>query len=209
MSAVRVALVNDYEISLRGLAGMLECHAAEVKVVTLALDPVVDAEVDVILYDTFGRLPGDEKLRNVIAANTAKVIVYTWDTYPVEAFYTDGAAACIHKGVAGEKIAAAIVAAHKGQVVEPTLPDPDRLELPSWPGQEMGLSARESECLVFIARGLTNQELAERAYLSLNTIKTYIRNAYHKIGVTSRSQAAIWALEHGFVSSSGPSTSGA
>jgi DNA-binding CsgD family transcriptional regulator len=52
--------------------------------------------------------------------------------------------------------------------------------------------------LTFIARGLSNQEIAERAYLSINTVKTYIRTAYRKVGVDSRSQAVGWALQNGF-----------
>lgn len=70
--------------------------------------------------------------------------------------------------------------------------------MPAWPGQERGLSPREAELLALIVRGLTNQEMAERAYLSINTIKTYVRSCYRKIGVTSRSQAVVWGLRNGF-----------
>ena len=67
-----------------------------------------------------------------------------------------------------------------------------------WPGQEAGLSARESEIIALITKGLTNQEIAERAYLSINSVKSYIRSAYRKIGVTRRSQAVAWAMQNGF-----------
>ena len=52
--------------------------------------------------------------------------------------------------------------------------------------------------LTFIVRGLTNAEIAARCYLSINTVKTYTRTAYRKIGVSSRSQA--WGFRNGFVS---------
>jgi transposase len=50
------------------------------------------------------------------------------------------------------------------------------------PGAEHGSSAREAEVLSLIAWGLTNQQIAEAPALSLNTVKTYIRTAYRKMG---------------------------
>jgi NarL family two-component system response regulator LiaR len=52
--------------------------------------------------------------------------------------------------------------------------------------------------LTFIVRGLTNKQIAERSYLTMNTVKTYIRNAYRKIGVKTRAQAVAWGYRHGF-----------
>ena len=54
-----------------------------------------------------------------------------------------------------------------------------------WPGREEGLTAREAEVLSLITMGLSNQEIAERTLLSLNSIKSYIRSAYRKIDVDS------------------------
>jgi len=64
---------------------------------------------------------------------------------------------------------------------------------------DAGLSAREVQVLALIAEGLTNQEIADRVFVSINSVKTYIRSAYRKIGVNSRSQAAVWGLQHGIV----------
>ena len=60
-----------------------------------------------------------------------------------------------------------------------------------------GLTQREIDVLRLVARGLTNQEIAARLYLSLNTVKSYIRYGYRKIGAERRSQAVIWAERHG------------
>jgi NarL family two-component system response regulator LiaR len=198
MGAVRVALSNDYEIAIRGLAALLQDHADEVKVVELTTSCHATESVDVILFDTFGRLPHDQKLREVLSANQAQVIVYTWDSYPVDAFAGDGAAACIHKGATAAQLVEAILAVHEGRAVRHDIHAPTGVdEMSAWPGQIHGLSAREAEILIYVASGLSNQEIAERAYLSINTVKTYIRTAYAKIGVTRRSQAVVWALEHG------------
>ncbi len=69
---------------------------------------------------------------------------------------------------------------------------------PAWRGEEHGLSQRESEILTLVVRGLRNDEIAETAYLSINTVKTYVRTLYRKIEATSRSQAVRWGMRHGF-----------
>ncbi len=65
-------------------------------------------------------------------------------------------------------------------------------------GHDVGLTPREIDVLSLITQGLSNQEIAEQSYLSINSVKTYIRSAYRRIGVTSRSQAVVWCLQHGF-----------
>ena len=60
-----------------------------------------------------------------------------------------------------------------------------------------GLSEREAEVLGLVACGLSNQEICGQLYLSINTVKTYVRTAYRKIGVKSRSQAVAWCIQHG------------
>ncbi|WP_082502648.1 helix-turn-helix transcriptional regulator [Nocardioides sp. Leaf307] len=59
------------------------------------------------------------------------------------------------------------------------------------------LSGREHEIVCLICDGLSNAEISQRLYLSINSVKTYIRSAYLKMGVTSRSQAVLWGVEHG------------
>jgi two-component system, NarL family, response regulator LiaR len=196
---VRVALSNDYEIALLGLAQMLARHPDRVQIVDLTTLPKMPHEADIILYDTFGRLPDDdEKLRRIIKENAAKVVVYSWEAYPEEAALRHGAAGYLHKGMNSDDLVARIVAIHEDHHPsdvrngdEPVL---------SWPGQDLGLSERESEMLTFITRGLTNDEIARRAFLSINTVKTYIRTAYRKIGVETRPQAVAWGYQNGFQS---------
>src|SRR3954451_6439218 len=74
---IRVALSNDYELALLGLAQMLAQHPDKVQVVDLTTLTSTPHKADVILFDTFGRLPDDDpKLRRVIEENQAKVVVY-------------------------------------------------------------------------------------------------------------------------------------
>lgn len=58
------------------------------------------------------------------------------------------------------------------------------------------LSAREREVLLLVASGCSNLEIATALYVSPNTVKTYLRTAYRKVGVSRRSQAVLWAVAH-------------
>lgn len=74
-----------------------------------------------------------------------------------------------------------------------------RLSVPSWgPAEDdwQQLSARELEILGLVAEGRLNREIAQELFLSPNTIKSYIRSAYRKIGAQHRGQAIRWALRH-------------
>ena len=201
MTPLRVALSNDYHVVLAGVAALLAPYADQVEVVEITSDRSMSTPVDVILYDTFGRMPGDdEKLERLVAENDARVVVYSWDAYPPEAAREHGAAGYIHKGLPPEDLVAAILSIGRGEFSESAVAEGvgEDAGMPTWPGQQFGLTARESEMLTFIARGLTNDQIAKHAYLSINTVKTYIRTAYRRIGVRTRSQAVRWALMNGF-----------
>jgi DNA-binding NarL/FixJ family response regulator len=57
---------------------------------------------------------------------------------------------------------------------------------------------REAEVIALITQGMSNQDIAHTLALSTNTIKSYIRSAYRRMNVTSRSTAILWAVDHGF-----------
>jgi DNA-binding NarL/FixJ family response regulator len=66
-------------------------------------------------------------------------------------------------------------------------------------GRDAGLSPRESSILQLVVMGRGNQDIAQELYLSINSVKTYIRSTYRKIEATSRGQAIIWAVRQGFL----------
>lgn len=63
-------------------------------------------------------------------------------------------------------------------------------------GAPAGLTPREQGVLALVGEGLNNRQISERLFVSPNTVKTYIRTAYSKIGVRDRSHAVLWAVEH-------------
>jgi len=199
---VRIALMNDYEVIVFGLQQMLAPYAERVRVVELDSLLPVHSEVDLLLYDAFGRERVTGPVEQVIRDTDAQVVIYTWHLAPelVEEALGKGAVGCLSKSLDALDLVAALEKVHAGSVVVSDEPGPEAaIATADWPGRAHSLSARESEVIALIAQGLSNQEIADRAYLSINSVKTYIRSAYRKIGVERRTQAVLWATENGFV----------
>lgn len=153
-----------------------------------------------MLFGAFASVEPARRLLELIAAVGAPVIVYSWfeEQEQVDAVLALGAAGFLPKSASALEIVAAVEDVHDHRPAEgrPTSRPPN---MSAWPGQDHRLSPREAEVLAYIAQGLSNQDIAERCYLSINSVKTYIRTAYQKIGVTSRSRAVLWAVQHGFL----------
>ena len=201
MSAVRVAIANDYQIVIAGVVGLLEPFGDRVIVVELAANKPIASDVDVILYDTFGQVQGDTyDLTDLLEDSEARVAVFTWNLQPelIARALAHGARGYLSKGLSGEEIVEALEAIQAGQIVTAPRPVTEETLPGNWPGKDFGLTQRESEVLALITQGLTNQEIANRAYISINSVKTYVRTAYRKIGVTRRAQAVSWGIGHGF-----------
>ncbi|MBU1801608.1 MAG: response regulator transcription factor [Actinobacteria bacterium] len=201
-----VAIVNDYEIVIAGVAALLAPFPERVRVVELDSQLPVISDVDIILYDTFGQVQGDGvDLETLVNGGRARVVVFSWnvDGQLVDRTLARGASGYLSKELAAKELIDAIEAVAGGEVVRPA-PDPSgaspRQERIAgvWPGREHGLSAREAEVVALITQGLSNDEIAKMTYLSINSVKTYIRGAYRKIGISRRSQAVIWGMQHGF-----------
>ncbi|MDP2773999.1 MAG: response regulator transcription factor [Nocardioides sp.] len=202
-SPIRVAIVNDYEIVVEGVAAVLAPYRDRIEVVELDSRMPVVSDVDVLLYDTFGQVQGDTvDLRQLIQGGSARVVIFSWNVQQelIERALAHGAAGYLGKTISAEELVKGIEAVHAGQTViapvEGTVSDQHHLDT-AWPGLDHGLSAREAEVVALITQGLSNQEIADRCYLSINSVKTYVRTAYRKMGVTRRSQAVLWGIAHG------------
>jgi two-component system, NarL family, response regulator LiaR len=199
---LRVAVMDDYAVIVAGVRQMLAPYDAKVRVVeTVSLLPV-ESEIDVLLYDTYSHERVTGQPEQVIAETNAKVVLYTWHLAAelVGDALAKGAVGCLSKSLPPAELVDAIERVHRGEIVVSEDPGPNApVTTEAWPGKEHGLSPRESEVVALIAQGLSNQEVADRAFLSINSVKTFIRSAYRKIGVQRRTQAVLWATEHGFV----------
>lgn len=192
---IRVAIVNDDELVMRGLAAMLKPRDEFDLVTDLAARPAVD----VVLFDPLVSGARDRTLQGLVAdPHITHVVVYTWNFQPWSAgeWIGQGATGYLSKGLPSATLVEALRAIRAGRVIVA----PGRYgaaQSSDWAGQDQGLTEREAQVLSLIACGMTNVEVAQHISLSVNSVKSYIRSCYRKIGVESRSQAVLWAVAHG------------
>ena len=179
-----------------------------------AIALVRDLEPDVVLMDVqLPDLDGIEATRRIIEsardeANAPRVIVLTtfdFDEYVYRSLRA-GASGFLLKRTRAEDLVEAVRVVADGN----SLPLPDRLHdliarftAPMDHGVRLDfrspLTSREAEVLVLIARGYSNQEIADRLVLSLDTVKTHVKHVYFKCRARSRAQAVIVAYESGLI----------
>jgi DNA-binding NarL/FixJ family response regulator len=200
---IRVALANDFEIVVLGLAQLLEPYADRVRVVDVVVrgEPLT-AAVDVVLFDVFGHLDlGFADIEALVEdPNIAHVAIFTWQlddalVRRARVMRVDGYLA---KNVTSLELVEALERIAAGEQVVARHANADYHSTKrAWPGRAAGLSERESEALVLIAEGHTNAEIAAALHVSPNSLKTHIRSAYRKLRVERRSQAVRAALDLG------------
>lgn len=208
---ITVLLIDDHEMVRIGLAAVLDTEDG-IEVVGEAsngLDGIRMAsnyKPDVVLMDlVMEPIDGVETTQKVLDIHPdCKVIVLTSfiddsKLYPV---IEAGAFSYMLKTSRASEIADAIRAAARGQsVIEPQVAAKmmNRLRQPKVePKQQLHeqLTEREMEVLKSVARGLSNQEIADELYIGVKTVKFHITNIFNKLDVEDRTQAAIYAHKH-------------
>ena len=129
----------------------------------------------------------------------ALTVAFSWSTRPdlVDDAHRQGAAGFLSKELSADEVVTALRALRAGHhvrfLVQPYAPVPQS----STSGRPNGLTERELEVLELVTVGRSNDEIAKRLFLSINSVKSYIRTGYRKIGATRRTQAVLWGVEHG------------
>ena len=197
---IRLAIVDDYAVVVAGVASFLAQEHIDV-VETGASEPVI-SDVDIVLFDTFGQTEGRGiSVADFVRDSGAKVVIYSWNLQPqlIKQALDEGARGYLSKVLTGAEIVRALERVMRGEVVVLTGEQESSVGgAGDWPGRAAGLSPREAEIIALVTQGLSNQAIADRIYLSINSIKSYIRTAYRKIGVETRTQAVLWGVENGF-----------
>jgi DNA-binding NarL/FixJ family response regulator len=200
---VTVALVDDYDVVVIGVANILEQYRDRVVIAEMDTNTSVDDAVDVVLYDSFAQPESDREEIAVLVKNprARHVVVYTWNFQPdlIRSALDQGVHGYLSKALPARDLVAALEAVHAGEVVVSNPPGRARATSGlDWPGRGEGLTDREAEILALITQGKNNAEVAALTYLSPNTVKSYIRTIYRKINVASRTQAVLWGVNSGF-----------
>ena len=200
----KVAVLSPHPVVVEGFTAMLSRHHDRVEVIDLPTS-FDDMEPDVVLYDVAALADSDGVDLDELVKKTASVVLaIAQDLRP------DLLGRALSQGVDGflpidaseDQVLAGVDSAMTGWQAGDPGPDPvvgssDSEQRSHRMGADAGLSNREARVLALIAQGLSNDQIATQEYLSVNTVKSYIRTAYRKIGVHTRPQAVAWAVRHG------------
>lgn len=203
---IRLLIADDHEVVRSGLKTLVA--GTEVKVVgevasgSEAVKFAMENEVDVVLLDI--RMPDGDGLTALGRIKLDKpdlpvLILSTFDnpTYVARAVAL-GASGYVLKGSTRDQLLTAIRSAAAGESAwtrEELRRVTGALATPRLTADvEVPLTQRESEVLRQLAYGLTNKEIAQTLHISYETVKEHVQHILRKIGVTDRTQAAVWAV---------------
>jgi DNA-binding NarL/FixJ family response regulator len=194
---VRVSIVNDYEVIVRGIAGMLGRYPEHIRVIETEAGGLPDRTTDVVLFDSFGgREHVFDRIRSMVAEpDIGAVVLYTWDANPqvLTTAHQLGVRGVIPKQLTASDLVASIQRVAAGEIVG--MNRPFRRGFAGVTDES--LTEREREVLALLSRGLTNRQIGDELYLGVETVRTHVRNVLRKLGVDNRTQAALYALTIG------------
>ena len=132
------------------------------------------------------------------------VLVHSYDLAEIIPLLKAGATGCLSRDETVGNLARAIIAAGRGEIVLPPAIAMQALTALAR-GEPIGpedpiepLTDREVEVLRLLAQGLTNKDIAQTLILSVRTIDAHLRSIFGKLNVRSRTEAALWAVKHGY-----------
>ena len=202
---IRVIVVDDHSVVRSGLEQFLATTADIELVATAAngieaLARVEDFEPDVVLMDlSMPEMDGIEATRQIAQLHpSSRVLVLT--SFSDQARILDaleaGAEGYLLKHADPDDIADAIRTLHAGG--SPLDPKAARTLLESRRSGRTAsqLTDREREVLLLVREGLANKQIARRLGIAERTVKAHLTSVYQRLGVTDRTQAALWAREH-------------
>ncbi len=220
---IRVLLVDDHALFRSGIKSLLQRHA-EFEIVGEAGDGMEGVKragqlkPDVVLLDL--HMPGlsgrDAAAMMAEESPSSNVLMLTVSEDAEDLIETLRAGACgyLLKNIEADALIAAINKAAEGEsVISPQMMGkllkgvrgelPPKTAAQTVVASELNkLSPREREILTFLARGQSNKEIARKLELAESTVKIHVQNILRKLNLTSRVQAAVFAVEQGIVQDS-------
>ena len=218
---IRIVIADDHPIFRDGLRRLLESEpnlqvVGEAADGRQAIDLVNQVTPDILLLDVaMPNLPGLETLRELSEAqNPVRVIILTASIERPQMLQALqlGAKGIVLKESATQVLMKSLVAVMDGSywVGKDSVPDLKELVLKDMPvleehspGEKWGLTRREMQMVAAIVEGSSNRDIAQRFSVREDTVKHHLTSIFSKLGVTTRLELALFALEHKLVTKGG------
>jgi DNA-binding NarL/FixJ family response regulator len=207
VTAIRLLLADDHPVVRAGLRAVLESEpdiavVDDVDTAEAAVERAGRGDIDVVLMDLqFGTgLSGSAATRQITMAPAAPrvIILTTYDTdADIIAAVEAGACGYLLKDAPPEELSAAVRTAAAGQsALAPAIAGRliERIRIPS-----QALSTRETDVLVLVAAGRSNQQIAAELFVSQATVKSHLVHIFAKLDVDSRTAAVAVAVQRGLI----------
>ena len=204
---IRVFVVDDHEVVRLGLASIFKSTDIEICGEASSSAEVAESverlKPDVLLLDI--RMEGGDGLNTLgrIKLDHGDLPILLYSAYDNPTYVALGAAGYVLKEAPSEKLVSAIQLVARGGSAwtrEELRRVTGALATPRLSADiEVPLTQRESEVLRQMALGLTNKEIAKALSISYETVKEHVQHILRKIGVTDRTQAAVWAVRKNLV----------
>jgi NarL family two-component system response regulator LiaR len=210
---IRILVVDDHAVVREGLRALIDSEpgmtlVGEAADGEQAVQRARSLQPDVILMDlVMPRKGGIEAIGEIVGENPdLRILVLTSFAEDDKVFpaIKAGALGYLLKDSSAEELLRAIRDVHRGEPsMHPTIAHKLMRELqrPSdLPPTEEPLTEREVEVLRLVARGLSNQKIADRLVVSERTVRTHVSNILDKLHLANRTEAALYALREGLAS---------
>lgn len=156
-----------------------------------------------VLLDFRNLLPEIAPLTKAVPDYGLLCLTDDYDLSQIVSLLQAGATGVLNRNATVPELSLALVAAGRGEIVLPpsmaarALAALARGEVHSQDSIET-LTDREQDVLALLSKGQTNKDIAQSLFLSVRTIEAHLRNIYGKLNVTSRTEAVLWAVQHGY-----------
>ncbi|HGA1484768.1 TPA: response regulator, partial [Streptococcus suis] len=208
MNTIRVMLVDDHEMVRLGLKSYLNLQP-DVEVVAEASDgeeglaKALEVKPDVVVMDlVMPKMTGVEATLALLKEwPQAQIVILTsyLDNEKIYPVLEAGARGYMLKTSSADEILAAIRKVALGEYAIETEVEKKVEHHKRHPDLHDDLTAREREILTLLAKGYDNQRIADESFISLKTVKTHVSNILSKLAVSDRTQAVVYAFQHGLV----------
>lgn len=208
MNAIRVMLIDDHEMVRLGLKSYLNLQP-DVEVVAEAgdgeegLKKALEVKPDVVVMDlVMPKMTGVEATLALLKEwPQAQIVILTsyLDNEKIYPVLEAGARGYMLKTSSADEILSAIRKVARGEYAIETEVEKKVEHHKRYPDLHEDLTAREREILTLLAKGYDNQRIADESFISLKTVKTHVSNILSKLEVSDRTQAVVYAFQHGLV----------